>query len=61
VLIGAGDTETWYTAEKVAADVAFLESHDVAHEVVRYRGGHEWTDEFRAAAARWLSAHPAAS
>jgi predicted esterase len=55
VLIGAGDAETWYTAEKAAADVAFLESHGVAHEVVRFRGGHEWTGEFRAAAGRWLA------
>jgi predicted esterase len=56
VLIGAGDAETWYTADKVRADEAFLDAHDVEHEVVRYRGGHLWTDEFRAAAGHWLVA-----
>jgi predicted esterase len=55
VLIGAGDAETWYTAAKVRADETFLESRRVAHEIVRYRGGHGWTDEFRAAAGRWLA------
>jgi predicted esterase len=56
VLIGAGDAETWYTADKVAADEAFLHAHNVEHDVVRYKGGHAWTDEFRAAAGRWLAA-----
>lgn len=55
VLIGAGDAETWYTPAKVAADEAFLESGGIEHEIVRFRGGHEWTDEFRAAAGRWLA------
>ncbi len=54
VLIGAGDKETWFTAEKVDADVAFLKSRDVAVNVVRFSGGHEWTDEFRAKAGVWL-------
>jgi len=54
VLIGVGDTETWYNADKLRTDVGFLESHQVVHEVVRFRGGHEWTDEFRAAAGHWL-------
>ena len=54
VLIGAGDAETWYTGARAEADVAFLASRRVAHDVVRYRGGHEWTEEFRAAAGRWL-------
>ena len=54
VLIGAGDAETWYTEAKVQADVAALQSLGVTLEIVRYRGGHEWTDEFRAAAGRWL-------
>jgi predicted esterase len=56
VLIGAGDAETWYTPDKVEADAAFLASRGITHDVVRYRGGHEWTDEFRAAAGRWLAA-----
>jgi predicted esterase len=54
VLIGVGDKETWYTLDKQRADIAFLESRRVLHEVVRFRGGHEWTDEFREAAGQWL-------
>jgi len=54
VLIGRGDKETWFTEGKLRADVAFLESGHVAHEVARFTGGHEWTDEFRDAAGRWL-------
>jgi predicted esterase len=54
VLIGAGRDETWYTEAKVQADVAMLQSLKVTHDVVRYRGGHQWTEEFRAAAAIWL-------
>jgi predicted esterase len=54
VLIGAGTTESYFTPERVAEDVAFLESQGVTHEVCRFEGGHEWTDEFRSAAGRWL-------
>lgn len=54
VLIGVGEAETWYTGDKLRGDLAFLESRGVAHEVVRFRGGHEWTDEFRVAAGRWM-------
>lgn len=53
VLIGVGDREEWYSAEKLQADEAFLVSIAVPHQVVRFTGGHEWTDEFRAAAAAW--------
>ena len=56
VLIGAGTGDTWYTADKVAADQQFLASRQIAHEIVRFDGGHEWTDEFRRAAGRWLQA-----
>ena len=55
VLIAAGDAETWYTPEKMDADAAFLAARGVRHDVVRFKGGHEWTDEFRAAAGRWLA------
>ena len=53
-LLGAGVRDAWYTAEKVAADEQFPTSRGVAHEIVRFDGGHEWTDEFRLAAGRWL-------
>jgi predicted esterase len=58
VLIGAGTADEWYRA-RVDGDVAHLTSLGVAHDVVRFDGGHEWTDEFRAAASRFLS-HPGA-
>jgi predicted esterase len=54
VLIGVGARDTWYTVEKVRADTARLEAAGVSHEVVTFEGGHEWTDEFRVAVARWL-------
>jgi predicted esterase len=55
VLIGRGNKETWFTEDKLRGDVAFLESRHVPHEVVRFTGGHEWTEEFRAAAGRRLA------
>ena len=55
VLIGAGVREHWYTPDNVSADAAFLVSQGVTPELCRFNGGHEWTDEFRAAAGRWLA------
>lgn len=54
VLLGGGTQDTWYAADKVAADEQFLMSRDVAHQLVRFDGGHEWTEEFSLAAGRWL-------
>ena len=54
VLIGVGVHDTWYTVEKARADAARLAAAGVSHEVVTFDGGHEWTDEFRPAVARWL-------
>ncbi len=54
VFVGAGRDDGYYTPAKVDADAAFLAAHDVPHDVVRFAGGHEWTDEFREAAGRWL-------
>jgi predicted esterase len=54
VLVGVGSTDTWYQA-RVDADVAFLERRGVPHTVIRFTGGHEFTDEWRAAAGAWLS------
>jgi len=55
VLIGAGRTDRWYTAAKVDADEALLRGKDVAHEIVRFDGGHEWADAFLTACGDWLS------
>src|SRR5262249_49453559 len=48
ILIAAGDSDAWYSAEKIAADEIFLSSRAARFEIFRYRGGHEWTDELRA-------------
>ena len=53
VLIGVGSDDQWYRA-RAESDLKFLASRGVSHEVVRYKGGHEFTDEFRAAAGQWL-------
>ena len=53
-LIGCGRRDMWY-GEKVDADAAFLAARGIAHDVVRFEGGHEFTDEFRAAAGAWLA------
>lgn len=49
VLIGVGDREEWYAGPKLEDDLAFLAARGITHEVVRFAGGHEWTDRFRAA------------
>jgi hypothetical protein len=54
VLIGAGVRDEWF-GKKVGDDVEFLLARGVAHEVVHFDGGHEWTDEFRRAVAAFLS------
>ena len=54
VLIGRGRTDDWYTAEKMAADVTFLEGAGATVTPVVFDGGHAWTDAFRDAAGRFL-------
>jgi predicted esterase len=54
VLIGRGGRDDWYTEEKLAADLDRLRARGTEVEVVRFEGGHEWTDPFRDAAAAFL-------
>ena len=56
VLIGAGATDGWYTAERLGRDEAWLLSRGIEHEICRFDGGHEWTQEFLGTAGRWLTA-----
>jgi predicted esterase len=56
VLIGAGADDSWYTPAKCDADEAALRAAGAPLEVIRFEGGHEWTDPFRSAAGRWLGA-----
>ena len=53
-LVGCGTQDKWYGAH-IDADVAFLTSRNIPHEVVRFDGGHEFTDEFRSAAGKWMA------
>lgn len=53
-LIGRGTEDTWYTDEKLHADVAFLQSIGVDVHAAVVQGGHEWTDGFRQSAADFL-------
>ena len=55
VLLARGDREEWYTPAKMESDVERLRQAGVAVHPFDYAGGHEWTDEFRSAAGRFLS------
>ncbi len=58
-LIGRGDSDTWYTAEKQQADLALLAGvgggTGLEAELCEFAGGHEWTDAFRQAAGEFLA------
>ena len=56
ILIGRGRTDAWYTQEKLGTDVTALRGAGAAVEPLVFDGGHEWTDDFRAAAGRFLAA-----
>jgi predicted esterase len=47
VLIGRGLADEWYSEEKLESDLEILRSLSCKVDVVRFSGGHEWTDEFR--------------
>ena len=51
VLIGRGTRDDWYTDEKLKKDLRFLPHA----EACVFEGGHEWSDAFREAAAKFLS------
>jgi predicted esterase len=53
-LLARGVTDDWYTAEKFKKDLKFLTTKTQVTECV-FAGGHEWTDDFRHAAALFLS------
>ena len=56
VLIGRGNDDPWYTQEKLDSDLARLAIENVLVDTVVFDGGHEWHDDFRAAAGRLLEA-----
>ncbi|MDQ3069147.1 MAG: phospholipase [Acidobacteriota bacterium] len=55
-LVAGGLRDTWYTQEKMNADLALLEEKGAPHGSLRYEGGHEWTGEFRSELGRFLGA-----
>ena len=55
ILIGRGRLDEWYTQAKMDADVAFLESTGAPAAPRVFDGGHEWTDDFRTEAGRFLA------
>ena len=54
VLLGRGSSEEWYDAAKMEHDVELLRRKGVDLRPVVFTGGHEWTNEFRAAAGEFL-------
>ena len=54
-LIGRGDADDWYTAEKCAMDVSRLTDAGVRVTVCRLTAGHEWTAEFSGMAGDFLA------
>ncbi len=55
VLVAAGSADHWYTPDKVAADEQFLREHGVTHDVFRYSGKHDVTDDVRARVAEFIA------
>lgn len=55
VLVGAGVAESFYTPSKLNADIARLRAAGVDARPAPFAGGHEWTDEFRGIAGRFLA------
>jgi len=54
-LVARGERDTWYTAARSDADVAFLRSVGTLVEPLTFDGGHEWNDAFRSAAGEFLA------
>ena len=54
VLLGRGSSEEWYDAAKMEHDVGLLRGKGVDVRPFVFEGGHEWTNEFRAEAGRFL-------
>ena len=54
VLLGRGSSEEFYDAAKMEHDVELLRGTGVDVRPLVFTGGHEWTNEFRAAAGELL-------
>jgi predicted esterase len=54
VLIGRGAQDTWYTDQRLGADVADLQAIGVAVRTVVVEGGHGWSEAFGEVAGEFL-------
>ena len=54
VLLLAGARDEWFTSQKLSEDADWLAQREIPHEVVRFDGGHEWTDEVRSQIGAFL-------
>jgi predicted esterase len=54
-LVARGVRDEWYGEDKLAQDLEVLRSQGVDARPVRFDGGHEWTDGFRATLGRFLA------
>lgn len=54
VLVGGGTEDARFSPSVLERDAALLESKGIQVTTCAFAGGHEWTDEFRRAAARFL-------
>jgi predicted esterase len=54
VLLGRGTRDEWYSDGKFKKDLSYLETKNRVTRCL-FAGGHEWTDEFRAAAGEFLA------
>jgi len=54
VLIGRGLADEWYGEDKLEADLQLLTNLGCETDVVRFPGGHEWTEEFRSRCQEFL-------
>jgi predicted esterase len=54
VLLGRGERDEWYTQEKFEKDLSFLRNHAASLTTCVFNGAHEWSDQFRDAAAELL-------
>jgi len=54
ILIGRGNTDEWYTQDKMNADLTFFHSINIKPETCRFNAGHEWTEDFRNHVSQFL-------
>lgn len=54
VLIGRGESDDWFTREKLQEDLGRLARLGVSARSFVFPGGHEWTEAFRAAMGEFL-------